>query len=345
MVAKILKAIYFPRGTIEAAGVGYQPSYLWRSLLKARKLVEIGTAWRIGNGESVKSFRDKWIGVKQYTRPMHKQARNEALEKVSDFIDPINVKWIEHRVRECFVEDDANIILATPLSQRRPPDKLVWSATPNGKYTVKSAYHLAVTKLSKRGIDLPSTSTKDTMWKKMWHINTPPSVRHFLWRACSNVLPTKEGLVKRGMQIDPACALCGEGKETTSHIFLQCPIAVHSWGQTPIRIDPSDTQKLNFKNFCWNMLEKLPKEGWGLFTAVLWNIWKARNAFYFEEIMPDPKKTAEKAMRQATEWEVKSRSGDRGKQKKETGTRWDPPPAGRYKLNSDAATFGVMVLW
>lgn len=43
MIYKILQAKYFPTCTILQAEYGHQPTFLWRSLLASRSLVEYGT--------------------------------------------------------------------------------------------------------------------------------------------------------------------------------------------------------------------------------------------------------------------------------------------------------------
>uniref|UniRef100_A0A7N2MJC6 Reverse transcriptase zinc-binding domain-containing protein n=1 Tax=Quercus lobata TaxID=97700 RepID=A0A7N2MJC6_QUELO len=40
-------------------------------------------------------------------------------------------------------------------------------------------------------------SKQRRFWKLLWKINTPHKVRHFAWRACKDILPTKENLVRR----------------------------------------------------------------------------------------------------------------------------------------------------
>ena len=61
LMARIFKSKYFPRSSISKSNVGFQPSYAWRSLLKAREMVENDARWVIGNGRSVQIFKDKWI--------------------------------------------------------------------------------------------------------------------------------------------------------------------------------------------------------------------------------------------------------------------------------------------
>ncbi|MBA0636042.1 hypothetical protein Godav_028932 [Gossypium davidsonii] len=44
-----------------SAGLGAYPSYTWRSILGARYLLEEGMGWRIGNGDSVNIWNDRWL--------------------------------------------------------------------------------------------------------------------------------------------------------------------------------------------------------------------------------------------------------------------------------------------
>lgn len=60
---RILKAKYFPRTDMLQAGLGHNPSYLWRSILAAKGVVEEGIGWRIGNGRLVNILADRWVGT------------------------------------------------------------------------------------------------------------------------------------------------------------------------------------------------------------------------------------------------------------------------------------------
>jgi hypothetical protein len=61
LVAKIMKAKYFPRSDLFEAKLGSRPSLAWRSMLSARELVHQGAVWRIGNGEQVRIWGDRWL--------------------------------------------------------------------------------------------------------------------------------------------------------------------------------------------------------------------------------------------------------------------------------------------
>ena len=62
---------------------------------------------------------------------------------VSDLIDWQEHKWDKERIEASFHKFDAEAILKILLSRRLVQDSIVWIHTKNGKYSVKSGYHIA----------------------------------------------------------------------------------------------------------------------------------------------------------------------------------------------------------
>ena len=50
---KVFKAKYFPNYSVLGDGVRQKGSYAWQSILKAREVVGLGVAWRIGDWKKV----------------------------------------------------------------------------------------------------------------------------------------------------------------------------------------------------------------------------------------------------------------------------------------------------
>ena len=50
LTVKILKAKYYPSGTIMEAKLGSKPYFAWRSIYEAQELIKARLIWRIGNG-------------------------------------------------------------------------------------------------------------------------------------------------------------------------------------------------------------------------------------------------------------------------------------------------------
>jgi hypothetical protein len=61
LVARVLKAKYFPNGTFMESNMGNNPSFAWRSIWNAKKLLQAGLLWRIGNGQTIHIWGDRWL--------------------------------------------------------------------------------------------------------------------------------------------------------------------------------------------------------------------------------------------------------------------------------------------
>lgn len=85
LVAHVFKARYFPFTNFLNSNVGYNPSFVWRSLHRVKRLLEKGLYWSIGSGRRVSVYGDKWLprpsSFKEVSPPiLHEEA------KVADLI-------------------------------------------------------------------------------------------------------------------------------------------------------------------------------------------------------------------------------------------------------------------
>ena len=112
--------------------------------------------------------------------------------------------------------------LSIPLSTTLPGDKLVWIAAINGRFDVKSAFHLARNRDTCGRGESSNTSTMKRFWQRMWKAKIPSKIKAFGWRACQNILPTKMNLFHWKVIEDPTCDECGLGPETVLHVLCQC---------------------------------------------------------------------------------------------------------------------------
>ncbi|XP_073051686.1 uncharacterized mitochondrial protein AtMg00310-like [Primulina eburnea] len=63
MVVRVLKARYFKHQDIMKATIESNPSFIWRSLLWSRQLIEKGLSWRVGNGQKIQTFRPSLVSL------------------------------------------------------------------------------------------------------------------------------------------------------------------------------------------------------------------------------------------------------------------------------------------
>ena len=122
-----------------------------------------------------------------------------------------------------FLPHEAEAVKSIPLSVRSLPGKLVWAETANGKFTVKSAYHLAVriSSLGTRG-SVSDCSLLRRFWKSLWRLPIPHKVKHFAWRAYREALPTKVNLKRRKVFADESCDSFKVLPEIAGHALWGC---------------------------------------------------------------------------------------------------------------------------
>ncbi|KAL5767087.1 hypothetical protein ACOSQ2_013870 [Xanthoceras sorbifolium] len=220
LVARDLKSVYFPRGSFLEAGRGSKPSFVWRSLLWGRDLIELGFRWRIGDGTSTFVYKDRWI------------PRPSSFKVVSPIVlDPLlrvaNLKnpsggWDSNLVWSSFLPDDAKMILNLPCSSSIHPDSLLWHQDSKGNYSVKSGYWLTLNhKIFKHQASCSWVSTV-SWWKVLWNLNIPSKLKVFCWKACHNWLPTFQTLNCRHLEVPVGCPCCGAETESTPHALWFC---------------------------------------------------------------------------------------------------------------------------
>lgn len=60
-MARVLKARYFKHTDIIEASMGSNPSYIWRSLMWSRNIIDSGAMWKVGKGEIIRVRKVAWI--------------------------------------------------------------------------------------------------------------------------------------------------------------------------------------------------------------------------------------------------------------------------------------------
>ena len=178
---------------------------------------------------------------------------------VSELIDTEVKCWKSLVVDSIFLPHEAEAIKSILLSVRLPPDKLVWAETTNGKFTVKSAYHLVVSISSSdtRGSALDCSQLR-RFWRRLWGLSIPFKVKHFAWRACRDALPTKVNLKRRKVLTEDSCEWCKAKPETVGHVLWGCPKAQEVWECSKLVLCLDKRDDFSFMDYygrcCWVMM-------------------------------------------------------------------------------------------
>ena len=182
---RVLKAKYFPNDLVKEAELGQRPSYMWRSILAARQVIEERPRWCIGNGESIHIWKDRWIPTSESFRVISPVGVHSGLEKVPSLLDIDRRAWDVVKVRNTLPSHEAKVVKSIPISISLPEDSIIWAWTPNGRFTVKSTYKVAqkVLKEGLRGVERGGNSDNlgmKAIWRILWRLSCPNKNKHLL---------------------------------------------------------------------------------------------------------------------------------------------------------------------
>lgn len=229
LVAKVYQQKYFPNESFLNSQLGRNPSYAWRSIWNAKKLLNEWLMWRIGNGRSVKIWGDRWIpspwsyAIQTPNRNFNKEAN------VCSLIDEATNWWNFPLIQELFSREESAIICNIPICPQRQQDKLVWVGTKNGVFTIRSAYHMAKDREEDSRRCSSNYDLSHKLWRTVWNVKASTMVKVFLWKASNNILPSKLNLFRKGITMDALCPICGLVEETMEHILWNCESTWDVW--------------------------------------------------------------------------------------------------------------------
>ena len=292
LVYRVCKARYFPNSSFMDAKAGTNPSLIWRSILSARDTIQAGMMWKVGDGRTIKIWEDKWLPC----TPARKQ-NGPNVTFVRELIDEDRGWWNESIIDATFDVKSAQVIKQMALCNFNSPDRARWKETTSGEYSVSSAYALELKRQKPQdGGESSNSEELKGMWRRIWKLKIPGKVRHFLWRACNETLPTSQNLQRRKIMVDPRCRICDGEVETTTHILWECPLANSVWSLVKGKIQKCHVSNEEFQHITRALVGALLRaelEGWAI---VSWSIWNARNRYIHEGIQACPSDIVDKGL-------------------------------------------------
>ncbi|KAL0358467.1 UNVERIFIED_CONTAM: putative mitochondrial protein [Sesamum angustifolium] len=223
-----------------------------------------GIRWRVGDGQSIRVWSDPWLPRPSTFLPITTRSLFLPDLRVSDLLDSENGRWHKELIEGLFCPEDATLIQSIPLGQFNWADTMVWHYNKNGKFSVKSASHLAQSIALENPSPLDGQcSTSSSNWQFIWSTKVPNKIKVFLWRLCREAIPTTSNLLRRRCVVEQACLTCGVDTETTKHVFLECSYA------RQVRKSLDDAQ------FNW-------------FAILCWRLWGRRNGLVMEKKRYNP---------------------------------------------------------
>ncbi|KAL5570275.1 hypothetical protein UlMin_026850 [Ulmus minor] len=113
LVAGVRKACYYPYGDFLTARKESKASFVWRSIIWGREVIERGSRWRIGLGLTIDVIQDRWV----LNPPMFKLFDPPPLLEGFTVFDLRlhNGEWDSEFIHFLFGEEEARKILNLPL--------------------------------------------------------------------------------------------------------------------------------------------------------------------------------------------------------------------------------------
>lgn len=183
-----------------------------------------GDVWSMGDGRSIRPFRDVWIpgryDIRLGSHPITQDQANTFLE---DWIDPGLRDSVAPVFSNAVSIDELQAILVVPIPLVPRQDQLRWPYERGGCISVRSAYHRlrASDNRSIEGLDLDGSAGGPNVREAIWKSKTLPQVRVFAWKLLSNAVAVRERLLRRGVHVPLGCPICGL-PETILHMLSEC---------------------------------------------------------------------------------------------------------------------------
>ncbi|KAL6323455.1 hypothetical protein AAG906_039025 [Vitis piasezkii] len=188
-LALMNKALLKEGGWCTRAVSGRYGVGLWKTIRKEWLCMNNSLAYGVGCGRRVNFWKDKWWRWDGWT-PLFSRAFND---------------WEIGMVESLMLKIQAFRV------QREDEDKVVWTTSKSGVFSVKSLYSILEPGVSSL---FPCGS--------IWRASMPPKVAFFAWEASWGKILTLEQLQRRRYSLANRCFLCLSEVETVDHLLLHC---------------------------------------------------------------------------------------------------------------------------
>lgn len=204
---------------------------------------------------------------------------------------------------------------------------VIWGDSESGSYTAKSGYKWLTQNHS-------SHDTRNEQWSWLWKLPILENMKHFLWLALHESLPTNSFLVKRHIFVDSSCNRCGATEETILHTIRDCPLARMVW----LKLQVGHNKIFANANATGWIRSNLAGTQSTLFAVSCWVLWKAHN----NEVFNDQRWTIWYILNQiiATKHSILRSFMSKPQRRNVREGRWFPPPMDTVKLNVDGSSRG-----
>lgn len=141
---------------------------------------------------------------------------------------------------------------------------------------VKARYQKLCQEANSTAASSSDSSHKSTFWKRIWKLHIPNKIKLFVWRACSNALPTKDNLKKKKILEDAKSNAYPLDQEKTLHALWSCETLNKIWTPYFSWVVQTEYPHLQDMQELINLVGQRERR-LELFEVVAWFIWNQRN--------------------------------------------------------------------
>jgi hypothetical protein len=200
-------------------------SWLWKCILKSQSFISKGAYFRIHSQSSLPIWSSLWIPTIASFSPTPSPLLSHPPPQllVSDLFTTGTTQsdphWNIPMLLSFFDSTSIREILKiNAITQTQT--KLIWTYSPQGDFTTKSAQHL-ISSQRYAPTEFPLTSSQ---WKFFWKINLNDRLKLFLWKIAWDIVPSKIRLnaVFPIPLSQLVCPLCKVEEDCLPHLFFSC---------------------------------------------------------------------------------------------------------------------------
>lgn len=270
----------------------------WKSFREIAKFMEFSIQFKIGKGDHVRFWTDKWMQqplcekypiLYQYTERKEmtvQQAWQGHQWQLS--VPQIMSVWAQEEQQQLLAELQDQIIDQSQQHQ----DEVQWKWNDKGIFTVKSFY-----------ITMEQKPYIGSMAQYIWDIKGPGRVMIFIWLMYNNRLLTIDNLIKKGWEMPNMCHMCRMQSETKQHLFQECAyikrVKIHLSRLLPA-ITPNDWYRTTGLGSIVNRTEQ--KSIRQIQVTICFVVWRERCRRIFTDNMKEHEILAREIAQEAQSW-------------------------------------------
>jgi hypothetical protein len=116
LVAKLMKAKYYPEGSIIDAKVEARPSFAWKGIYSSCETLKEGLIWPIGKGATVRIWKDRWVSNPPTFCILSPSTVLSSNATVKELFEPDLKKWNVPLLEQFFSKKEVQLIQSIPIS-------------------------------------------------------------------------------------------------------------------------------------------------------------------------------------------------------------------------------------